>query len=114
MLLVLVTAAIAAAFMLAGRVSPAAAHRAVDYDLLLVLFALLVTVEVLRHSGYLDRMVAATVRRFSHTRALTAGLILLSGLLAALVTNDVALFVVIPITVIASRLSDFDIEDAVV
>lgn len=29
-------------------------------------------------------------------------------------TNDVTLFVVIPFTVIASRLSDFDIEDAVI
>jgi Na+/H+ antiporter NhaD/arsenite permease-like protein len=113
-ILVIGTAVIAAAFMISGRVTARTAHRAVDYGLLLVLFALLVTVEILRHSGYLDRVVAGTVQRFTHTRALTAGLILLSGGLASLVTNDVALFVVIPITVIASRLSDFDIEDAVI
>jgi Na+/H+ antiporter NhaD/arsenite permease-like protein len=113
-ILVIGTAAVAAAFLISGRVTAAKAHSAIDYDLLLVLFALLVTVEILRESGYLDRAVAGTVQRFSHTRALTAGLILVSGALASLVTNDVALFVVIPITVIASRLSDFDIEDAVV
>jgi Na+/H+ antiporter NhaD/arsenite permease-like protein len=32
----------------------------------------------------------------------------------AFVTNDVTLFVVIPFTVIAGRISDFDVEDAVV
>jgi Na+/H+ antiporter NhaD/arsenite permease-like protein len=41
-------------------------------------------------------------------------LIAFSGALAAVVTNDVALFVVIPFTIIASRFSDFDVEDAVV
>lgn len=113
-ILVIATATIAAAFLVSGRVSAATAHRAIDYDLLFVLFALLVTVEILRESGYLDGVVAAAVSRFSHSRALAAGLIGLAGALASLVTNDVALFIIIPITVIASRLSDFDIEDVVV
>ena len=110
----LVAAVLAAAFLLSGRVTWRSAWRAIDFDLLFLLFALLITVEVLRHSGYLDRIVATVLTRFRTTRSFGAMLILTSGLLASLVTNDVALFVIIPFTVIASRLSDFDIEDAVV
>jgi len=95
-------------------VTVAQAARAVDLDLLLVLFALLTTVEVLRESGYLDLAVAATVARFDRTRAFAIALLALTGLLSALLTNDVALFIVIPFTVVASRFSDFDLEDAVV
>jgi hypothetical protein len=40
-------------------------------------------------------------------------MIIVAGSLAALITNDVALFVVIPFTVIAGRISDFDVEDSV-
>ncbi|HKR62864.1 MAG TPA: SLC13 family permease, partial [Thermoanaerobaculia bacterium] len=113
-LLELFAAALALLFLLTGRVTPAAAWRATDLDLLLVLFALLVTVEVLRASGYLDLIVRASVSRFRTTRAFGIALIAFSGALASLVTNDVTLFVVIPFTVIASRFSDFDIEDAII
>ena len=104
----------AAAFLISGRISWRTATQAVDVDLLLLLFALLLTVEVLRRSGYVDAAVAATVTRLSHPAAFAAAMILASGVLAALLTNDVALFIVIPFTVIASRMSDFDVEDAVV
>lgn len=109
-----VAAALAAAFLLTGRVTPRQALRAIDVDLLLVLFALLVAVEILRASGWLDAVVARSVTRFHTTRGFAFALIAFTGALAALVTNDVALFVVIPFTVIASRFSDFDVEDAIV
>jgi Na+/H+ antiporter NhaD/arsenite permease-like protein len=107
-------AVLAAAFLISGRVTPRAAMHAIDVDLLLILFALLVTVEILRASGYLDRIVATTIARFHTTRSFALALLAFSGALACLVTNDVALFVVIPFTIIASRFSDFDVEDAVV
>jgi Na+/H+ antiporter NhaD/arsenite permease-like protein len=86
----------------------------VDFNLLLVLFALLVTVEILRASGYLDFIVRGVVARFHTTRSFGIALVAFAGLLATLITNDVALFVVIPFTIIASRFSDFDVEDAVI
>ena len=110
----LTAAVLAAAFLLSGRLTLERAARSIDYDLLFVLFALLVTVEILRYSGYLDRAVASTVARFDHTRSFAIMLIVTTGVLASLITNDVALFVVIPFSVIASRMSDFDVEDAVV
>jgi Na+/H+ antiporter NhaD/arsenite permease-like protein len=105
---------VALALLVTHRVTPRAAARAIDVDLLLILFALLVAVEVLRASGYLDVVVHAAVDRFRTTRGFALALIALSGGLASLVTNDVTLFVVIPFTIIASRISDFDVEDAVV
>src|SRR5437016_12471779 len=107
-------ALVALGVLLTRRVTPRAAARAIDLDLLLILFALLVTVEILRASGTLDVVVHAAVDRFATTRGFALALIALSGALASLVTNDVALFVVIPFTIIASRISDFDVEDAVV
>ncbi len=110
----IVAAILAAIFLLAGRVSPGAAWRAIDLDLLLVLFALLVAVEILRASGWLDLVVARTVARFRTTRSFALGLLAFSGALSCLVTNDVTLFVVIPFTVIASRYSEFDVETVVI
>lgn len=72
------------------------------------------TVEILRASGWLDLIVARSVRRFRSARMFALALIAFSGLLACLVTNDVALFVVIPFTIIAGRMTDFDVEDAVI
>ncbi|HET7435172.1 MAG TPA: SLC13 family permease, partial [Thermoanaerobaculia bacterium] len=107
-------AVLALAFLVSKRVSPLAALHAIDLDLLLVLFALLVTVEILRASGWLDYVVVKTVTRFRSPRAFTLAMIVFSGALAALVTNDVTLFVVIPFTILASRVSDFDVERAVI
>jgi len=113
-LLVIGTAALAAVFVFTGRVTPRAAVHAIDFRVLLVLFALLITVEILRTSGYLDLVVERTVAQFHDTRPFAAVMILVSDALAALVTNDVTLFVVIPFTVVAGRISDFDVEDCVV
>jgi len=112
--LTLAAGALAGALLATRRVSSAAAARAIDVDLLLVLFALLTAIEILRASGYLDLAVDSTLLRFRTTRGFSLALVLMSGVLASLITNDVALFIIIPFTVVASRFSDFDVEDAVV
>ncbi len=112
MILTLAAAAIAILLLITGM----ARWRdvSVDSELLLVLFALLMAVEILRASGYLDALVKRVMERFRTTRSFGFAMVMFSGLLAMFATNDVALFVVIPFTVIASRFSDFDIEDAVI
>jgi len=49
--LTLLAGVLASAFLASGRVSSNTALHAIDVDLLLVLFALLTTIEILRHSG---------------------------------------------------------------
>ena len=112
MLLTLAAAAIAILLLATGAVRWSDVF--IDTELLLVLFALLLAVEILRASGSLDVLVKRVTARFRTTRSFAFALVLFSGVLAMFVTNDVALFVVIPFTVIASRFSDFDVEDAVI
>ncbi len=104
----------AAALVLADRVSIARTPHIIDFDLLMVLFALLVSVELLRESNLFNHLVASTLHRFTHSRSFVAMMIVLTGLIAALLTNDVALFIVIPFTVLAGRMSGFDVKNAVV
>jgi Na+/H+ antiporter NhaD/arsenite permease-like protein len=111
-ILTLAAAAIAILLLVTGVVRWSGV--AIDVELLLVLFALLMAVEILRASGYLDLLVKRAMTRFRTTRSFGFAMVMFSGVLAMFVTNDVALFVVIPFTVIASRFSDFDVEDAVI
>lgn len=104
-----------AALVLATRaVSPGDAARAIDGDLLLVLFALLVAVELLRASGWLDTFVALALVRFRTARAFAVMLIVVTGVLSSIITNDVALFIVIPFTIVASRMSALEVETLIV
>ncbi|HWC65759.1 MAG TPA: SLC13 family permease, partial [Thermoanaerobaculia bacterium] len=113
-LFLLVTAALAAAAVASGLVPGREIPRIEDGRLLATLAALVLSVELLRASGALDFAVRRAIRRFSHARTLTAALVLASGAISAVVTNDVALFVMIPFTVAASRYSDFRVRNAVI
>src|ERR1700757_3486125 len=107
MSIVIVAGVLAIAFLATGRVTPEEAWHSIDLDLLLVLFALLIAVEMIRGSGWLDFAVEKTVSRFHRTRSFAAILLVITGVLSMVVTNDVALFIVIPFTVAASRMSGF-------
>ena len=113
-LLVVSFGVIAACFALTGRVSFAHTPEVVDFELLMVLFALLVSVELLRESYVFDGVVAGTLHRFTHSRPFVFAMVALTGVIAMLLTNDVALFIVIPFTVLAGRLSRFGVRNAVI
>ena len=109
-----VTALLAAAAVVGGLVPPREIPAVEDIRLLATLAALILSVELLRTSGALDAAVQRALRRFSRARSFTTALILASGALSAIVTNDVALFVVVPFTVAAARYSDFRVRNAVI
>ncbi len=113
-LFLLVAAALSVAAVAGGLVSWRDVARVEDFRLLATLAALVLSVGLLRASGSLDFAVRRIVRRFSRARTLTAALVVASGVLSAVVTNDVVLFVVIPFTVAASRFSDFRVRNAVI
>jgi Na+/H+ antiporter NhaD/arsenite permease-like protein len=111
----LVLAGILAAVSVAsGRVRPTAIAGVEDWRLLLVLGALLISVAMVRDSHLFDQLVVAVIGRFSTARSLTFALVCLSGGLSAILTNDVALFVVIPLTVAAAKHSNFRVRNAVI
>jgi Na+/H+ antiporter NhaD/arsenite permease-like protein len=110
----LVAATLAVAAVASGVVPWHTVPRIEDGRLLATLAALVLSVEALRSSGALDALVRRAISRFSQARTLTLALIVASGALSAVVTNDVALFVVVPFTVAAARFSDFRVRNAVI
>lgn len=111
--LVLLAGCIAAALIATGRARVERLPSIIDVELLLVLFALILAVELIRESNLLTRIAGSILPRFRTARRFTLAAVLLAGGLAALVTNDVALFVIVPLTVAAGRMGGFDVRAAV-
>lgn len=75
------------------------ARHAIHLPTLEVLMALMILTQGIEHSRFLDWAGLRLIRFASHERALARGLMVCTGLLAALLTNDIALFIVVPLTV---------------
>lgn len=69
-----------------------------DVPTLAGLTGLLVLTQAVRLSGLIQRWALALVAHLSSVRALAIVLVLVSALLASMLTNDVALFLVVPLT----------------
>ena len=81
-------------------VSPDAGYAGyVDWDVLMLLFALMAVVAGLKACGLMDRLSDALVSRAGNARALCTALSLACFFSAMLVTNDVALITFVPLTV---------------
>jgi Na+/H+ antiporter NhaD/arsenite permease-like protein len=85
-----------------------------DLPTLLGLAALLVTVEGIRASGYVQRAARYTALRTRSLRGLALLLVLASALLAMLLTNDVSLFLVVPLTVALGREARLPVQRLVI
>ena len=70
----------------------------VDWNTLMILFTLLVVVAGFRESGYFAKMACGLLERSKDARSLAYKLVGTAFVLSPLITNDVALFVVVPIT----------------
>jgi Na+/H+ antiporter NhaD/arsenite permease-like protein len=105
---------LAAAALVSGRVAPREVPGLLDIRLLSLFLVLTIAVELGKASDLFDRLVVAVAARVRSARGLAAGMIAVSGALAALLTNDVALFLVIPFTMGFRRVPDFDLAPVVV
>ena len=94
-----VALALAVAGLLFGWVKPAEVPGLLDLDLLLLFFVLIVAVECARASELFAWGVRAVLSQCRSARSLATAAVVLTGLVAALVTNDVALLLVVPFTV---------------
>jgi Na+/H+ antiporter NhaD/arsenite permease-like protein len=72
--------------------------RSIDHDTLAALAGLLILSRGLQESGILDAWGDRIAARAGTERKLAAVLVLFSAALAAVVTNDVALFILVPLT----------------
>ena len=93
------TIALAAALISMVFVLPDAAYASyVDWDVLMLLFALMTVVAGLKRCGVMDRLSASLIQRAGDTRRLCLALTLACFFSAMLVTNDVALITFVPLT----------------
>ena len=70
-----------------------------DLPTLLGLVALLVSIEAIRSSGYVQQAAQALTRRMQSLRGLALLLVSAAAMLSMLLTNDVSLFLIVPLTV---------------
>jgi Na+/H+ antiporter NhaD/arsenite permease-like protein len=93
----------AAFFLVTGVLSFDQAVRAVDYETLALLFAMMVVVAYLRLAGFFQRLAGWALDRFHRPHALLAGTIVLAGVLSAFLVNDVVCLALTPLLLHLTR-----------
>lgn len=78
---------------------------AVDWHTIVTLTGLLLLTKGLETSGYFDVLGARLIGRFRHERALALFMVLAAALLSTFLTNDVALFILVPLTLTLRKYS---------
>jgi len=81
---------------------------AIDWHVLGSLFNLMLAVLGLEHTRLFDRVAIQLVARFSNERSVTLVMVLLTGLLSTVVTNDVALISLVPLMIIIAGKAGFN------
>jgi Na+/H+ antiporter NhaD/arsenite permease-like protein len=112
--LVTAAGALALAALATGRVRASEISRLLDTRLLILFFVLTIAVELGKASGLFDRLVGAFAARVRTARGLALAMIAVTGVLAMFLTNDVALFLVVPFTLLFRRISEIDLAPIVV
>jgi Na+/H+ antiporter NhaD/arsenite permease-like protein len=78
---------------------PAEYQTWVDWNTIATLAGMLLLTKGIEVSGYLDHIGRAIINRLGQQRALALFLVTASALLSTILTNDIALFIVVPLTV---------------
>jgi len=86
----------------------------VDWQTIMTLAGLLILTQAIELSGALDYWAHKLIRRVASERALACLLVLLAALLSTVLTNDVALFVVVPLTLSLHQLSPLPIKRLII
>lgn len=91
-----------------------ALHQLVDWKTVAALAGLMVLSRGLEVSGYLSLAGQWLLKHAHGERRLAISLILFSGALSAVITNDVALFIVVPLTLSLRRVADIPVGRLVI
>lgn len=103
-----------ATLMLVHPESPIRLVHYLDHKTLLSLAGLLMITTGMELSGFFNRMAYSWVHRARDERQLALLLILLTALLSPILTNDVALFITIPLTLSFQKLVENDLDKIIV
>lgn len=86
----------------------------VDWRTIIALFGLLVITTGIRESGYLQRASKQLLKNIGSERSLAISLIITAALLSTILTNDVALFIVLPLTLTLQDILSNDIKNLII
>lgn len=87
---------------------------AVDWPTILTLCGLLILTKGIEASGYFDVLGQRLVQRFQSQRALALFLIAAAALLSTFLTNDVALFILVPLTLTLRHYSSLPVTRLII
>ncbi len=99
-----------AILLLVHPVPPAHLLQYMDYRTLFSLAGLLMITRGLESSGFFDHLAGSWIQRAGDERQLAMLLILLTALLSPILTNDVALFITVPLTLSFQRILENDLD----
>ncbi|GKW37324.1 SLC13 family permease [Pectobacterium carotovorum] len=81
----------------------------VDWKTILTLTTLLMLTKGIELSGYFDKLGSKLVSKFRTQKTLALFIVTLAALLSTFLTNDVALFITVPLTLSLSKSSEFPV-----
>lgn len=84
--------------------APRAWPDAIDWHTIITLSGLMLLTKGVELSGYFDVLGRKMTRRFHTERQLAMFLVLAAAALSTFLTNDVALFIVVPLTITLKKL----------
>ena len=87
---------------------------AVDWPTIITLCGLLILTKGIEASGYFDVLGRRLVQGFSHQRQLALFLVAAAALLSTFLTNDVALFIMVPLTLSLRKYSSLPIARLII
>lgn len=94
--------------------SPSQLPAAVDWPTIVTLCGLLMLTKGIEASGYFDVLGRRLVQRFHRQRSLALFLVAAAALLSTFLTNDVALFILVPLTLSLRRFSALPIARLII
>jgi Na+/H+ antiporter NhaD/arsenite permease-like protein len=102
-------ALVGAVFMiLAGALTFDEAVRAIDFETLALLLGMMIVLAYLRRAGFFERLALATLDRVRSPRGLLAATVALSGVLSAVLVNDIVCLALAPLVLKLARHLRYD------
>lgn len=94
--------------------APARWVEAIDWHTIITLSGLMLLTKGVELSGYFDVLGRRMVRRFATERRLAMFMVLAAALLSTFLTNDVALFIVVPLTITLKKLCEIPVNRLII
>jgi di/tricarboxylate transporter len=94
--------------------APAKWPAAIDWHTIITLSGLMLLTKGVELSGYFDVLGRRMVRRFRTERQLAMFMVLAAALLSTFLTNDVALFIVVPLTITLKKLCEIPVNRLII